>query len=1299
MKRILSLIGSILLVALMLNAVPAQAAQSDSEDVEFQFTSNKETYAEEEEIEVKLTVKNNLAFSITNLRAEIIAPEGYSVENAQKLFEGQTLRSGKKYTTSIVLTKHPSAEPQENHTVLIIVLAAVVVLAVAAVVVFLIVKKKRSQKAVISVLLVCSMLGSILVLPVQAQGSEMVRQTLSKSIPLSIGGTEQTVTAKVYFDQNEHADDLQIDTGNLGYREDLGAFVIHELLNALNGTLKNAKNYSEIKLEIYDDRDTLLQKQSIPASAEWRFEPIGLFPGLNRLKITAVGQTTRTLQLLLYDPFGYNYRLLEGADVDTDGEGLFDRMEDYFGTDPQNPDTDGDGLTDYDEIFRLGTDPLKADSDDNGIIDGGEDYDGDQIPDAEEIGMQLSPILKDTDRDGITDYDEMYVYGTDPLKADSDGDGAEDGWEAENGYQPGVANGSFTISCETNEVSAANPVSAAVSLSVSGTAADVESLKINYASVANNPVASPCVAGYLGQMVDISIDGSFDVANLTFRYDPSLGTPSENFQPRIYHYNEETRTFEELENQSVNNGVVTAQTTHFSLFTLLNKAVYDNAFIAALPDLISDPKGYYDELKGQLNTLGQADFVFVIDHSASMAWNDPAGKVNETVQYFLDQMRPDYDHGAILKYTSKVSTVQPFTDNPKKLQNALKSIGIDNGVNSTSGTNGVAALKAALETLKQGRGIYQSLVFFSDGEDPSFASSYEDIKQEAISRSISITCIGVGITQCGYLEDLASATGGTCYYLGKDTSVDQTFAEVAAQIAAMTPFGDDSNNDGISDFFTRLIFEGKLPLENGSTQFQGLDFNYDNSGNLSADWDGDGLKNGDEIRIGICNDKACVFMVSDPTLVDSDSDGFSDFEEDQKGLDPLVYNIDTWFANDFLMDDNFPHSTNLFETYQTDGWNRFWINTGAVATLSFNREELYRDIYIQYIENYGSQSHAQPISQALEQDMLIVAMYDILKKLPRAESTLVDGASMVESIYKILHSLNQVQSLSDLKLIKGKANALFNKIEGIPDLDITISLHTKPVAIKSVAAGASDLLEEVGDGLSIAVALCDLLDGIQSCANISANNTIYMRNQDILEEIASDNSIDEYARAAADNLLEIMDQSYAEIILMEEKDFALNHAIPLVIKKLMSKNIYTAAILVAIDIIDKVYGISKNLDQRFQTYAYLEFARSSTRLFMQLVDEDTVEVKTHIKDDDYIIRNYYEVLEDTNMDDLKRYFYHSAHAHILGERQYYRWMEDEGLIGYVSDNSDVLDNERNFLNRIKKSPLVLNLVLDPHLFP
>jgi len=44
--------------------------------------------------------------------------------------------------------------------------------------------------------------------------------------------------------------------------------------------------------------------------------------------------------------------------------------------------------------------------------------------------------LKDSDDDGISDFDEVTIYGTDPFSADSDGDGYLDGVEVISGFNP-----------------------------------------------------------------------------------------------------------------------------------------------------------------------------------------------------------------------------------------------------------------------------------------------------------------------------------------------------------------------------------------------------------------------------------------------------------------------------------------------------------------------------------------------------------------------------------------------------------------------------------------------------------------------------------------------------------------------------------------------------------------------------------------------------------------------------------------------------------------------------------------------
>ena len=171
-------------------------------------------------------------------------------------------------------------------------------------------------------------------------------------------------------------------------------------------------------------------------------------------------------------------------DADFDQDNLNDYQEIMiYKTDPFNHDSDGDGLRDDIEIVVAGfyglnatqdadgdglPNNLDADSDNDGIKDGRElsfarpdtydpveiqkldvnnwrgtnpyfsdtDYDG--ISDTAEEGvaiwgannrphLYLNSIKEDSDGDGLSDYEEVYVYATASNKQDSDGDGLEDG--------------------------------------------------------------------------------------------------------------------------------------------------------------------------------------------------------------------------------------------------------------------------------------------------------------------------------------------------------------------------------------------------------------------------------------------------------------------------------------------------------------------------------------------------------------------------------------------------------------------------------------------------------------------------------------------------------------------------------------------------------------------------------------------------------------------------------------------------------------------------------------------------------
>jgi outer membrane protein OmpA-like peptidoglycan-associated protein len=98
-----------------------------------------------------------------------------------------------------------------------------------------------------------------------------------------------------------------------------------------------------------------------------------------------------------------------GGPIDSDNDGLSDRRESDIGTDPYDPDTDKDELTDGQEVNVYRTDPLNPDTDYDGLKDG-----------AEVLRHKTDPLLRDTDNGGVADGHEVLEDRTDPLNGNDD---------------------------------------------------------------------------------------------------------------------------------------------------------------------------------------------------------------------------------------------------------------------------------------------------------------------------------------------------------------------------------------------------------------------------------------------------------------------------------------------------------------------------------------------------------------------------------------------------------------------------------------------------------------------------------------------------------------------------------------------------------------------------------------------------------------------------------------------------------------------------------------------------------------
>jgi hypothetical protein len=85
----------------------------------------------------------------------------------------------------------------------------------------------------------------------------------------------------------------------------------------------------------------------------------------------------------------YLFKASEISKEDSDKDGLYDSWEVILGTNPNNSDTDGDGFSDWEELYVYKSDPLQPPICGNNILEPGEQCDGDKFPLAQDTCQEL----------------------------------------------------------------------------------------------------------------------------------------------------------------------------------------------------------------------------------------------------------------------------------------------------------------------------------------------------------------------------------------------------------------------------------------------------------------------------------------------------------------------------------------------------------------------------------------------------------------------------------------------------------------------------------------------------------------------------------------------------------------------------------------------------------------------------------------------------------------------------------------------------------------------------------------------
>lgn len=1236
-KRILS-IGMVLVLLVCMFAVPAMASAEDTDSVKnepvtetglsampetgwfaelFQEVSgetqpaqglvvtlvtDKEEYKASAPVDITVNLHNLSDSNIEKLSIEYQLPDGYVLEEkAKKAATIDVLPMGREQ--SVTVTCKPVASGAGGINVLFVVLCVVAVMGMAGVI-LLLCKKKKILSVIPALISLGAIIGCIIIFFPKSEATD--KQKVSEfTRNILIDGKETAIGVSLSYDS------VLPDP--------------NEILVKYNLLLADAyiKNSNEFIGEYLEKGDTLKKPKTPKAN-------VGTFAGWYT-------DYSYSEEFDFSKPLEQSVTLYAKWEIDTtdsDGDGLIDIYETGLESNPQEKDTDKDGLEDGFE-WDTGLDPCKADTDGNGISDYEDDLDGDGLSNGYEAENGLDASSADTDMDGLSDYEEVMTVKTNPLETDTDGDGGNDFWEYSNGYDPLEYNRSFTVKKAPEPVTEYSYVSAGVELELDGKA--VESLSVNEVGVMENSMVRYTLPGYLGAAYDFSVNGAFDSATLTFQYNTDVyGEPSEEFQPRIYYINEETGLYEELDNQVVENGMVKAVTSHFSTYILLNKVEYDKIW----EEVIAPPEGMKEEGCGLA-------MVLLLDCSPSMSENDPEDVRVELINKFLDKMGKN-DRASVIPFSAKPYTYSELTNDFEALKKEAASAKI------SYGSNLLDAMDCAINMLVKDKiSQYKYIVVLSDGE-VDYRNNYEEWVK---NQGIVIHTIGLGNYKTNpKLEKIAQNTGGTFYPVFTADEFAVTVEETSAKVI---DYVTDSNYDGISDYYTKLIFEGKMPLAE--------DYRYFDFGN-SPDWDGDGLKNGEEIEV-VESDKGIYLRIkSNPLLQHSDLDGIRDDEEVRMGSNPMAYSVKKYELDTLFSDVNFYHVI-TFNNLDQNTKYKLALELNSFIYGVRNKKEIYRKTLIDYFLKYPPQQYFQDKlgeTQTKESFDLLKSMYAFLIKsgenLEEGVGDLGDGVDYSEYLSKVIKLMDSLgNSKADNEWLDkmseefGELGWIYAKMSQMKDNKYSNNLmrkfekYAKEIRVtKAAYEGVKDLVGKTADMLEV-------YNLYTSYSLIESNDEVFERSIDLLYELWWYADAPELRGAAFDIIAIMNDQK--EVVYGGIFEKIVSIGVSKSVEKVLEKVPYVQIVFLVRDGFDMLTGISEDIEQSFEMLAYAELGNATRSILMKTMDDKG---------------NYYElkdVYRNTKFD-VQTYVVHMATARVYGERKYAEVLDSSGIFSFTGDSKE-----------------------------
>ena len=413
------------------------------------------------------------------------------------------------------------------------------------------------------------------------------------------------------------------------------------------------------------------------------------------------------------------------------------------------------------------------------------------------------------------------------------------------------------------------------------------------------------IPGYLGNAISIEYNDNFKKTQLGLQISPE--NLRVNSLPTIYKFDAKSQLLSPLPT-AINGNMAFAPIIESGDYILADRTLQDkvNQFSPEYNknQLINGNHG--DSIKGR-------SVAFVLDSSGSMEETDPENKRVTLSEELINKLDASKDKVSVIDFDSRAKILSSLSSDFNKSKKSLTEI------DQYGGTDLISGLEAGIEELKSDISGNKKLLFFlTDGKDESGNNDYANIIQKAKDNDITIFTIGLKSVDENILRYIANQTGGKYYYAEEDSSLPEIFKQLDEDAIQKAT---DTNGDKISGRYTKDILKGLLLSGTGQQLFKeqveevrkelarehsipvssytnlseeekqklfngfidAIDENKIEErfeGILKKDLDGDTLLNGEEIHVERkSNDKAYLYLVSDPNNQDTDGDGIKDAKD------------------------------------------------------------------------------------------------------------------------------------------------------------------------------------------------------------------------------------------------------------------------------------------------------------------------------------------------------------------------------------------------------------------------------------